>query len=414
MTILIYTTFRSIPQKGGIECASVNVAGQLSEFFGVRCLSAYHKYVEGEDKVFDNAYQLSANKHTAQRQIKNIVRSEQVDVVLIQSDFRAFRLFKKALEDYPDTHLVFAHHFAPGWERLKPCDVRMKMQARRGISKLRYRLKLWLFPLFSSLNLMNMRKDYHYVCRHAERVVLLSDSYIRRFAAIAGIGNSNKLLAIPNAVTFNQWFDMNEYDNKEHHVIIVARLDERQKRIKLALQIWKQIKQDASLTDWTLDVIGDSDVSQVAYYRQWSKDNDIADVTFYGRRCPISYLQKARIFFMTSRSEGFPITLIEAKQECVVPLAFNTFPISKDIIHSGVDGFLIPEGDIQQYVDKAKSLMKDTQRCRQMAEKGQQDARRFSKVNVGSQWMKLAYELTSGTSFSEEDIPNFRKRHIAS
>ena len=267
MTILIYTTYRPIPVKGGIERASVNVARQLSHFYGIRCLSAYHRYVEGEDKYFENAFQLSANKRTSQQQIKDIVHTEHVDIVLIQSDFKAFRIFKKALEYCPDTHLIFAHHFAPGWERLKPDDVRDKIVARHGLSRLRYRLKLGLFPFFSMLNLLNMRKDYHYVCRHAERVVLLSNNYIRRFAAIAGIGNSNKLVAIPNSVTFSEWFDMNEYNGKGHHAIIVARLDERQKRIKLALQIWKQIKQDVALTDWTLDVIGDSDVSQVAYYR---------------------------------------------------------------------------------------------------------------------------------------------------
>lgn len=286
MTILIYTTYRPIPVKGGIERASVNVARQLSHFYGTRCLSAYHRYVEGEDKYFENAFQLSANKRTARQQIKDIVHTEHVDIVIIQSDFKAFRIFKKALEYCPDTHLIFAHHFAPGWERLKPDDVRDKIVARHGLSRLRYQIKLGLFPFFSMLNLLNMRKDYHYVCRHAERVVLLSNNYIRRFAAIAGMGNSNKLVAIPNSVTFSEWFDMNEYNGKGHHAIIVARLDERQKRIKLALQIWKQIKQDVALTDWTLDVIGDSDVSQVAYYRQWCKENNITDVTFSGAYAP--------------------------------------------------------------------------------------------------------------------------------
>lgn len=393
MTILIYTTYRPIPVKGGIERASVNVARQLSHFYGIRCLSAYHRYVEGEEKYFENAFQLSANKRTAQRQIKDIVHTEHVDIVLIQSDFKAFRIFKKALEYCPDTHLIFAHHFAPGWERLKPDDVRDKIVARHGLSRLRYQIKLGLFPFFSMLNLLNMRKDYHYVCRHAERVVLLSNNYIRRFAAIAGMGNSNKLVAIPNSVTFSEWFDMNEYKGKGHHAIIVARLDERQKRIKLALQIWKQIKQDVALTDWTLDVIGDSDVSQVAYYRQWCKENNITDVTFFGRMRPLEKLQKSRVFFMTSRSEGFPITLIEAKQEGVVPLAFNTFPIAKNIIHTGEDGFLIPEGNIQQYVDKAKWLMKNPIITKKMAEEGWKDAMRFSKENVSKEWMQLFQEL---------------------
>lgn len=389
MTILIYTTYRPIPEKGGIERASVNVAGQLSDFYSARCLSAYHKYVEGEVRVFEDSFQLSLNKHTAQRQIQDIVRTEHVDVVLIQSDFRAFRIFRKALKQCPHTHLVFAHHFAPGWERLKPDDVRMKMKSRHGLSRLRYRMKLGLFPLFSLINLLNMRKDYRYVCRHAERVVLLSDTYISRFAAIAGISNTYKLVAIPNAVTFDNWFNMDGYSDKKHHAIIVARLDERQKRIKLALKIWKQIKQDASLNHWTLDVIGDSDVSQVAYYRQWCDKNNIKDVTFFGRQRPLKQLQQARVFFMTSRSEGFGITLIEAKQEGVVPLAFNTFPIAKSIIHSGKDGFLIPEGNIQQYVSKAKWLMKNPLSTKKMAEKGREDALRFSKKNVGREWMQL-------------------------
>lgn len=108
---------------------------------------------------------------------------------------------------------------------------------------------------------------------------------------------------------------------------------------------------------------------------------------------PLEKLQKARVFFMTSRSEGFPITLIEAKQEGVVPLAFNTFPIAKNIIHTGEDGFLIPEGNIQQYVDKAKWLMKNPISTKKMAEEGWKDAMRFSKENVSKEWMRLFLEL---------------------
>lgn len=106
MTILIYTTYRPIPVKGGIERASVNVARQLSHFYSTRCLSAYHRYVEGEDKYFENAFQLSANKRTAQRQIKDIVHTEYVDIVLIQSDFKAFRILKR-LWNTALTHISF-------------------------------------------------------------------------------------------------------------------------------------------------------------------------------------------------------------------------------------------------------------------------------------------------------------------
>ena len=62
---------------------------------------------------------------------------------------------------------------------------------------------------------------------------------------------------------------------------------------------------------------------------------------------------------MTSRSEAWGLTLTEAQQMGVVPIAFDTYASLRDIITDGVDGEIIAEGDVDGYVRCVLNLMQD-------------------------------------------------------
>ena len=54
---------------------------------------------------------------------------------------------------------------------------------------------------------------------------------------------------------------------------------------------------------------------------------------------------------MTSRYEGFGMTLTEALQNACIPLAYDSYSSVHDIIQNGQNGFLIKNNDEQSYAN---------------------------------------------------------------
>jgi glycosyltransferase involved in cell wall biosynthesis len=106
-------------------------------------------------------------------------------------------------------------------------------------------------------------------------------------------------------------------------------------------------------------------------------------------------LRKASIYALTSHREGFPMALAEA-MACGLPaVAFDLPSGPRDIIRDGIDGELVPNGDIAAFAEALASLMRDTARRRQMAERAPDVLDRFGVEHVMAIWEDLLEELTT-------------------
>ena len=92
-----------------------------------------------------------------------------------------------------------------------------------------------------------------YECAH--RVVLLSKGFIKPYSEFAKLQDTSKFTIIPNGLSFN--LSAHYEDLTKHKVVlIVSRLDETQKRLSLALRIWKKVKQNPVADGWVSKAIG--------------------------------------------------------------------------------------------------------------------------------------------------------------
>lgn len=392
MTIMFYTRFRPVNEKGGTEHTTQVVAAGLARLYGIRSVSVWHNPLDGSMEPFAASIQLPDNRREAADAVEKIIRKYNVSCVVIQGYFHDCPMLHEAAARVEGCHVVFAHHFAPGWELLSKDKIYEKWRASRGLSRLRYGLKLALFPLFSLQSRLNMTRRYCMAYRMADRVVLLSEHYIRAFQRLALTHATSKFAVIPNAVPFSP-VPADTLNSKEKTVLMVTRLDERQKRIFLALKIWKRIKLDARFSDWQLTVIGEGYSNESAAYQKYADENGIKQVKFLGRQKPLEYYKKASVFIMTSRCEGLPLTILECRAAWVVPVAFNTFGAVSDLIDSGKDGYIVEEGDIDGYVEKTKSLMADEPLRRSMALAGADSLKAFSNDEVMKKWHALLTSL---------------------
>lgn len=173
--------------------------------------------------------------------------------------------------------------------------------------------------------------------------------------------------------------------------IIVSRLEERQKRISLALDIWQLIEKNPNYHDWTLKIVGGG--SDELKYKQIVQKKQLKHVIFEGVQNPEPYYRSASIFIMTSSFEGWGLTLTEAQQYGVIPLAFNSYASLNDIIIDGYNGYIIPNNDIKTFSEALMKLMSNPVLRYTLANNCIKSSKRFEIEYIGKQWVNLLKEL---------------------
>jgi len=106
-------------------------------------------------------------------------------------------------------------------------------------------------------------------------------------------------------------------------------------------------------------------------FRQQASENDV-EVVFTGFRSDIPELvQAADVYWLTSRSEGVPNTMLEAMAAKVPVVAFDIAGVA-EILENGRNGFLVPFEDTEGMVAATLKLIEDPSRRRQIGEAGYQ------------------------------------------
>lgn len=166
-----------------------------------------------------------------------------------------------------------------------------------------------------------------------------------------------------------------------------------QKGYDLLLQAWAEVEKQ--YLDWTLDIYGMGDQTG---YRQLMTDMGV-DVY----RCHLNgsvedvtkVYQNSSIFVLSSRFEGFGLVLVEA-MACGLPVVSFDCPAGPDeIITDGVDGILVPSGDVHVMAEKLMALMADEELRKRLGQQARRSAKRYDMKTIASQWTTL-FEKVKG------------------
>ena len=195
--------------------------------------------------------------------------------------------------------------------------------------------------------------------------------------------NSNNCVIIPNPVSFNS-VSHAKLQNKK--AIAICR-HSYEKGLDRLLMIWKKVSEKHP--NWTLDIIGEwnSDLK----YQKLAGNLQISEyVNFIP---PIIDIQKnyyeSSIFLMASRSEAFPLVLLEAMHMGLPCIAYDCPVGPKAIIQNNKNGFLIEDGNKDSFVEKLSLLIKDENLRIQMGKKAIESVEKYDLDTIMNQWKNL-------------------------
>lgn len=114
------------------------------------------------------------------------------------------------------------------------------------------------------------------------------------------------------------------------------------------------------------------------------------NVHFEGEKINVeSYYAECEIFAFTSTSEGFPNALAEAMSAGCACIAYDCVAGPSDIIDNGVNGFLIPEGNEEDYVDKLNLLLGNSELRRKFGDAAKKKMEQFEVSRIANRFFEF-------------------------
>ena len=225
------------------------------------------------------------------------------------------------------------------------------------------------------------------------------EQIVRRFDKFVVLTNEDKgywgdlpnIEVIPNAAIH---VSKNYSEVKNKRVIAVGRLD-YQKGFDRLIQAWKLVQYTGQFTDWKLDIFGQGEWREML--QQMIDEQGLQNTAKINppTNAILNEYVHSSLLVMSSNYEGFGMVLVEA-MSCGVPvISFDCKCGPKDIIQTGINGLLVPNGDIQALADAMMKVMEDEAYRKMLSLNARKVVDTYSEQAVMSQWIRLFTSITA-------------------
>lgn len=201
--------------------------------------------------------------------------------------------------------------------------------------------------------------------------------------------NASNIAVIPNAAMH---LDSATSDCTPKRVIAVGRLD-YQKGFDRLIEAWDIAVRSGRCAGWRLDIFGQGEWNERLENMIAERGlSDCARVNSPVKNIATEY-RNSSMLVMSSNYEGFPMVMIEAMGAGLPVVSFDFKCGPRDIIRDGVNGLIVPNGNIDFLAESMLKLMNDDAlRCR-MGREAAKVTETYSEERVMKMWTDLFEEV---------------------
>jgi glycosyltransferase involved in cell wall biosynthesis len=210
--------------------------------------------------------------------------------------------------------------------------------------------------------------------------VTLTDGDADAYRAL--LGSRVRILAIPNAVP-----PPGVRADLDGKLVAAAGRLTGQKGFDRLIRAFRKVADQRP--DWHLRIFGQGDGQ--AALQTLIDDLDLAgNVRLMGFTTRLPHeMASASIYAMSSRFEGFPMVLLEAMACGLPPVSFDCPTGPRDLIDDGLDGVLIPNGDVDAFATGLLGLMENDPKRRAMGAAALGKSQQFTPTAIAQRWTDL-------------------------
>jgi glycosyltransferase involved in cell wall biosynthesis len=228
-----------------------------------------------------------------------------------------------------------------------------------------------------------------FTARHADVVIPLTKYDAKNYHEHS---KAKRIVQIYNPIDRRLENLEHSYNKNSKKIISVGRLTHL-KNFELLVDVAKVVLEEFKDYSWHIYGSGESEDSIKAKI----VSHDLEDrVILKGHATNLYDIYKDYcLMVMTSRSEGFPMTLLEGMASRLPLVSFDIITGPNEIIRDGVNGFLVEPLNADQMAKKIIALLEDGQLREKFSENNAKFIDQFNMKATTDQWIEVFNELSN-------------------
>lgn len=234
----------------------------------------------------------------------------------------------------------------------------------------------WIAGIIGGIKTWQMART----AKKYDNIVCLTEADYKRW-------HTDKIVKIYNPITINA-DKVSECNSKV--IVAIGRMD-AQKGFDMLLNCWRLLED--KYPEWQLRIYGGGDS---AIYKKQISDLRLKNAYIWGRIEDVqAALCESSIYVLSSRYEGFSLTICEA-MSCGLPIvAFDCPSGPAELVEDGINGYIVKKvGDIESMARCISELIENEHLRKEFGKYSYQLSKKYQLDYVMQKWVALFNQLT--------------------